>query len=52
MTTLKALGIVLDLAEQNVIDDPEMQEERDRQAEAIEEVRKIWKQELVKNGLY
>jgi hypothetical protein len=36
MNITKALEIVLDLASQNVIDDPEMKEERLKQNDAIE----------------
>ena len=35
MDIADALEIVLDLAKQNVIDDPDMKEERERQMEAI-----------------
>lgn len=35
MDTAEALQIVLDLARQNVIEDDDLQDERDRQLEAI-----------------
>jgi len=35
MDIAEAFQIVLDLARQNVIDDPDMQDEHDRQLEAI-----------------
>jgi len=41
MDIKEALDIVIELAEANVIDDPEMADERARQLEAIEMVRNI-----------
>jgi len=43
MTENEAIQIVLDLAEQNIIDDPDMKDETKRQEQAIAIVRSLLK---------
>lgn len=51
MNITTALEIVLDLANQNVIDDPEMKEEASKQNEAIEWVA-YYLENFIKKGKY
>jgi len=51
MNITTALEIVLDLANQNVIDDPEMKEETSKQNEAIEWVT-YYLENFIKKGKY
>lgn len=39
---LKSLKVVIELAEQNVVDDPEMEEERECQEEALRKVKDLY----------